>query len=141
MNLFQGRKVETMADLEASMEQRSLKAGEAIYSIGDQGRELYLIRRGETRIMAPISGSRQLHHIATFGRGDFFGGLAFLDGRPRSDNAIAHTDIDLFVLSLDQFNLLAEQHKKLAFQLITAISRTLAQRLRHADGERTLLHE
>mgnify|MGYP003385092691 CR=1 FL=1 len=141
MDLFQGRKDETMADLEARMEQRSCKAGEPIYSIGDQGRELYLIRRGETRIMAPISGSRQLHHIATFGRGDFFGGLAFLDGRPRGDNAIAHTDIDLFVLSLDQFNQLADQHKKLAFQLITAISRTLAQRLRHADGERTLLHE
>jgi SulP family sulfate permease len=90
--------------------------------------------------MAPISGSRQLHHIASFGRGDFFGGLAFLDDRARSDSAVASTDIDLFVLSLEQFNLLAEEHKKLALILMTAISRTLAQRLRHADGERTLLH-
>jgi SulP family sulfate permease len=130
----------TLADLEGRMEQRSIKAGEPIYSIGDQNRELYLIRRGAARIMAPISGSRQLHHIATFGRGDFFGGLAFLDDRARSDNAIAHTDIDLFVLSLEQFNQLAEDHKRLALQLMTAISRTLAQRLRHADGERTLLH-
>jgi SulP family sulfate permease len=140
MDLFQGLKDVTLADLEGRMEQRSIKAGEPIYSIGDQNRELYLIRRGAARIMAPISGSRQLHHIATFGRGDFFGGLAFLDDRARSDNAIAHTDIDLFVLSLEQFNQLAEDHKRLALQLMTAISRTLAQRLRHADGERTLLH-
>jgi len=140
MDLFQGRKDGTIADLEARMQLRSFKAGESIYNIGDQEQELFLIRRGAVRIMAPISGSRQLHHIATFGRGDFFGGLTFLDERTRSDSAIAHTNIDVFVLPLDQFNLLAEEHKKLALLLITAISRTLAQRLRHADGERTLLH-
>ena len=140
MNLFQGRRDETLADLEARMVQRTIKAGESIYSMGDQDRELYLIRRGAVRIMAPIGGSRQLHHIATFGRGDFFGGLSFLDEHPRGDNAVAYTEIELFVLTLDQFNLLAEEHKKLALLLITAISRTLALRLRHADGERTLLH-
>jgi len=140
MDLFQGRKDETIASLEARMQQKTIKAGDPIYMIGDQERELYLIRRGAVRIMAPISGSRQLHHIATFGRGDFFGGLAFLDDRARGDNAIAYTDIDLFVLSMDQFNLLAEEHKKLAMLLIISISRTLAHRLRHADGERTLMH-
>jgi SulP family sulfate permease len=140
MDLFQGRKDVTIADLEARMEQRTVKTGESVYGIGDQQRELYLIRRGAVRIMAPISGSHQLHHIASFGRGDFFGGLAFLDDHSRSDNAVATTDIDLFVLSLEQFNMLAEEHKKLALILMTAISRTLAQRLRHADGERTLLH-
>ena len=140
MDLFRSHKDETIADLEARMQQRSYKAGDPIYAIGDQGLELFLIRRGAVRITAPISGSRQLHHIATFGRGDFFGGLAFLDERARSENADAHTDIDVFVLSLEQFNQLAENHKKLALLLITAISRTLALRLRHADGERTLLH-
>lgn len=140
MEIFEGRKDETIADLESRMVLRSLKAGERVYSAGDQQRELYLIRRGAVSIMAPIGGSRQLHHIATFGRGDFFGGLAFLEDRARSDNAIAHTDIDLYVLSLDQFNRLSEEHKRLALLLITAIARTLAHRLRHADGERNLLH-
>jgi len=140
MDLFQGRKDETLADLEGRMQQRTVKAGEAIYLMGDKERTLYLIRRGSVRIMAPISGSRQSHHIATFGRGDFFGGIAFLDDRPRGDNAIAYTDIDLFALTYEQFNQLAEDHKKLALLLIVSISRTLAHRLRHADGERTLLH-
>jgi len=71
MELFQGHKDETLVDLEERMEQRSFKAGEAIYSIGDQGHAIYLIRRGEVRITAPIVGSRQLHHVATIGRGDF----------------------------------------------------------------------
>ena len=139
MELFQGRKDETLIDLEERLEQRSFKAGETIYSIDDLGHEIYLIRRGEVRIMAPVGGSRQLHHVATIGRGDFFGGLAFLDGRPRSDNAIAHTDTDLYMLTLEHFNQLADEHKRLAFVLITALSRTLAHRLRHANGERTVL--
>jgi SulP family sulfate permease len=141
MDLFQGRKDETLADLEGRMVQRTVQAGEPVYSIGEREQMLYLIRRGSVRIMAPIGGSRQLHHIASFGRGDFFGGLAFLENRARSDNAIAQTDLDLFVLSLEQFNLLAESHRKLALVLMTAISRTLANRLRHVEGERTISHQ
>jgi SulP family sulfate permease len=139
MELFRGHKDETMVDLEELMKERSFKAGETIYAIGDPGQEIFLIRRGEIRIMAPIGGSRQLHHVATMGRGYFFGGLAFLDGHPRSDTAIAFTDVDLYMLTREQFNQLADEHKRMALVLLSAISRTLAHRLRHANGERTLL--
>jgi SulP family sulfate permease len=140
MDLFQGHKDATMAELESRMQKREYKAGETIYAIGDDEPELYLIRTGSVRITAPIAGSRQVHHIASYGRGDFFGGMSFLDEHARSDNAIAQTDIEVFVLTREQFHLLTENHKKLSLLLMTAISRTLAQRLRHADGERTLLH-
>ncbi|MGA8390586.1 MAG: SulP family inorganic anion transporter [Burkholderiaceae bacterium] len=141
MELFQGRKDDTMVDLEASMERRSWKAGEAIYRRGDPGEELYLIRSGEVRLLASSGGSAQLHHMATFGRGDFFGGLAFLDHRPRGNEAIAHQDTELFVLTRDKFNQLAEAHRLTAFIMMSALARTLAIRLRHTDDELTLLQE
>jgi SulP family sulfate permease len=140
MDLFKGHKDETIADLQASMQQRNFHAGETIYAIGDLVPELFLIRSGEVRITAPIAASRQVHHIATYGRGDFIGGMSFLDEHMRTENAIAQTDTELFALTLEQYEKLSESHKKLALLLMTAISRTLAQRLRHADGERTLLH-
>lgn len=141
MELFQGRKDATLIDLEACMEKRLWKAGESIYRRGDAGDELYLIRSGEVRIMVSSGGSAQLHHIATFGRGDFFGGLAFLDRRPRGNEAVAFQDTQMFVLTLEKFNQLAEGHKRIAFILLSAIARTLAIRLRHADDELTLLQE
>jgi SulP family sulfate permease len=141
MELFQGRKDDTIVDLEASMERRSWKAGEAIYRRGDPGEELYLIRSGEVRLLASSGGSAQLHHMATFGRGDFFGGLAFLDHRPRGNEAIAHQDTELFVLTRDKFNQLAEAHRLTAFIMMSALARTLAIRLRHTDDELTLLQE
>jgi SulP family sulfate permease len=141
MELFQGRKDDTMVDLEACMERCARKAGEAIYRRGDPGDELYLIRRGEVRLLVGSGGSTQLHHIATFGRGDFFGGLAFLDRQPHGNDAIAHRDTELFVLTLEKFNQLAETHRTTAFIMVSALARTLAIRLRHADDELTLLQE
>lgn len=140
MDLFKLRKDETMQDLEARMELRSYRAGDTIYALGAPGDEIFWIRRGSVRIFAPLGGGRT-RHIASFGRGDFFGGLAFLDNHPRGDDAIALTDTEVYVLSRKQFYELAEEHKKLAFNLINAIARTLAIRLRNADTELTMLQE
>lgn len=140
MDLFSHRKDETLKDLETRMEQRTYRAGETIYAQGAAGDEIFWIRRGTVRIFAPLGAGRS-RHIASFSRGDFFGGLAFLDNRPRGNDAVALTETEVYVLSREQFDLLAEEHKKLAFSLITAIARTLAIRLRHADTELTMLQE
>lgn len=140
MDIFSHRKDETLKDLQARMVMRSYRAGDVIYAQGQTGDEIYWIRRGTVRILAPLGGGRS-RHTASFGRGDFFGGLAFLDNRPRSNDAVALNDTEVFVLTREQFNLLAEEHKKLALALITAIARTLAIRLRYADTELTMLQE
>ncbi len=140
MDMFKQRKDETLADLEACLIRRTYQAGEAIYSCGQAGEALYLIRRGTVKIFAPLGGGRT-RHIATFGRGDFFGGLAFLDGQPHDNDAIAASEADFFILSLEQFEKLSEEHKKLALTLLKAISRSLARRLRHADTENAILQE
>jgi SulP family sulfate permease len=134
MDLFKARKEETLTALEACLEQRSCKAGERVYSVGDMGDELFLIRRGSVRILVPVEGATG-HHVVTFGRGDFFGGLSFLDRQPRSNEAVAFTDVDLFVLRREQFETLAEEHKRLAVNMLEAIALVLAMRLRYNDME------
>jgi SulP family sulfate permease len=134
MDLFKERKEETMTALEACLEKRSYVAGERIYSVGDTGDELFLIRRGSVRILLPMEGTAG-HHLVTFGRGDFFGGLSFLDQQRRSNVAVAYADTDLFVLRRESFEKLAEEHKRLALNLIEAIARVLAMRLRYSDME------
>jgi SulP family sulfate permease len=86
----------------------------------------------------PLSNSLS-HHLATFGRGDFFGEVAFLDNAPRSASAIAFTDTDLFVLSRKRFDVLAEEHKKLAINLMEGVARILAIRLRQTNTELRIL--
>ena len=139
VSLFKGSKADTLTDLMACMETRSCKAGETIYMHGETDANLYLLRKGEVRIMGCVGDSPQLCHIATYGRGEFFGGLGFLDRQLRDNDAVASVDSELFVLSVEKFNVLAEQHKRIAFVLVSQLARTLALRLRHADQELTLL--
>jgi SulP family sulfate permease len=134
LDLFKGRKEATLVALEQHFEKRSYTAGQAIFTSGTHGDELFLIRRGSVRIMLPINGNKN-HHLSTFGRGDFFGEMAFLDGAQRSANAIAHTDVDLFVLSRKTFDQFADDHKRAALKLLEGLASVLAQRLRYANAE------
>jgi SulP family sulfate permease len=139
IDVFLGRKESTLAALESCMDKRSYKVGEKIFAQGDAGDEMFLIRRGAVRIVLPLS-QKQSHHLATFGRGDFFGEMAFLDPAPRSADALAFTDADLFVLSRTRFDTLAEEHKKLAIGLVLSVARVLSIRLRYANAELRALH-
>ena len=134
IDLFAGRKEATLAALEACMEKRSLKAGEKIFARGEAGDELFLIRRGTVRIVLRVN-AQKTHHVATFGRADFFGEMTFLDRGLRSADAFAQTDTDLYVLSRKRFDTLAEEHKKLAINLLDGIARVLAIRLRYTNAE------
>jgi SulP family sulfate permease len=135
IELFSGRKPETLSALKACMEQRAFKAGETIFACGEPaGDELFLIRRGEVRILRPVDESHS-HHISTFGRGSFFGEMSFLDGNPRSATAIAYCDTDLYMISRKTFDQFSEEHKKLALNLLEGLSRVLAGRLRYANAE------
>jgi SulP family sulfate permease len=138
VELFAGRKAETLAALDLCMERRSVAAGTNIFSRGDAGGELFLIRRGAVRIMLPIS-DRQAHHLGTFGRGAIFGEMGFLDGAARSADALAFVDTELYVLSRSAFDSFTESHKKLGLQLMEGIASVLASRLRYTDAEMRVL--
>ncbi|HKM91351.1 MAG TPA: SulP family inorganic anion transporter [Candidatus Acidoferrales bacterium] len=140
IGLFAGRKEETLAALESCMEQRSYQAGERIFSRGDRGDELLLIRRGVVRIQFAVAGKIH-YHVATFGRGDFLGEMAFFDRQTRSTDAIAVTETELFALPRDRFDALAREHKMIAIQLLEGVALTLALRMRRADRQLRALQE
>ena len=134
VGLFKKRKASTLAELEQRMDKRSIKAGETIFARGDVGDELFLIRKGSVRIMLPLPTGKA-RHISSFGRGDFFGEMAFLDGVARSADAIAFADVELFVLSRKIFDAFAEDHKKIALNLMEGLASVIASRLRYTNVE------
>lgn len=134
MDLFAGRKPQTLADLASCMQVRNFRSGERIFARGDGGDEIFLIRRGSVRIVLALDAARY-RHLASFGRGSFFGEMAFLDHQPRSADAIAFTDCELYALSRRRFDTLVEHHKLLGLNLMEGLARLLAARLRQADAE------
>jgi len=134
MALFRERKPETLRDFASVLECRTVRAGERVFATADTGDELFLIRRGAVRIVLPLEGG-QTRHLATFRRGAFFGEMAFLDHDPRSADAIAERETDLYVLSRARFETFAEEHRRLAHDLLEGVARALARRLRHTNAE------
>lgn len=141
IGMFANHKEETLTDLVACLEPRSVARDEKLYSFGDPGNELYLIRKGAVRITRPIPGAASQYHSLTYGRGDFIGGMAFLSQMTRLNDATAVEDTELFVLRREQFERLREEHKRLAFEVVEAVAKVLALRLRYADKELMAMQE
>ena len=135
LDIFKNHKEDTLITLMECLERRSVPAGTKVFSLGDVADELYLIRKGAVRITLPVEGAADGHHTLTYGRGDFFGGIAFIAGTSRFNDGTAVGDTELFVLRREQFERLKEEHKRLAFQLLEAVAKVLALRLRYSDKE------
>jgi len=139
ISMFQGRKPETIASLTACLRERTVPAGGHVFRCGDDGDAIFFIRSGTVRISLPL-GDKRLH-VASIGRGDFFGEITFLDGGRRSADAIAETTTSLFELKREDFEGLAKAHPRLGQGLFGGLARALALRLRSADAEITALEE
>ena len=140
MELFARHKDETLKDLEQRMTIRSFDAGATIYARGTPGDDLYWVRRGTVRLVASLEAAKT-KPVASFGRGDFFGGLAFMDNQPRPNDAVAVTATEVYVLTRKEFEGIASNHKKLAFNLASAMAQTFAMRLRRTERKLAMLQE
>lgn len=129
-----------LSDLKSIVKERSYKAGETIFRLGEPSDELYLIRRGIVRILLPL-GNGKFHNLASFARGNFFGDMAFLERSIRSADALATTATDLFVISRKDFDEASKANPLLGVKIFARLARTLAIRLRHTDNELRALQE
>lgn len=121
-------------ELRRCSHERSVKAGGKIFSRGDEGDEIFLIRSGVVAVLLPLQGGKR-HHLATFPRGDYFGEMSFLDKGTRSADAEAKSDCELYVLSRREFNNQALADPVLAVKVFARLARAVSLRLRQTDGE------
>lgn len=131
---------ETLRDLLSCMTEVTLKPGEKIFSCGDSGDEVFLVRRGSVKIMLPLEGGKR-HHLATVSRGDFFGELSFLDKKIRSADVIAKAPTDLYILSRARFNEKALANVTLGIKVFARLASATAEKLRQTDRELRALEE
>lgn len=126
--------------VERCVRERSLAAGEWVFRAGDRADELFLIRRGVVRIVLPLREGGH-HNLASYGRGNFFGAVAFLDGGTRTADALATVPTDLYVLSRARFDAMALGQPAVGLGVFTVLARALALLLRRSDAEIRALYD
>jgi SulP family sulfate permease len=129
-----------MDALAARVRMRSLVAGEMLFRAGDPVDELFLVRRGVVRVTLPLAGNGY-HTLATFGRGHFFGEMAFLVHGPRSADAVATNAVEVFVLSRADFDAIVRMHPEIGLETFSRIAHALAVRLRRTDTDLRTFYE
>jgi CRP-like cAMP-binding protein len=98
-------------------------AGDVVFSEGDKGDVMYVVRSGEVDIV------KNGKVMETLGPGGVFGEMALIDGSPRVATVRAKTDCVLAPINEKSFLFLVHETPYFA----VAVMRTLAHRLRRMD--------
>jgi CRP/FNR family transcriptional regulator, cyclic AMP receptor protein len=102
------------------------QAGERIFTDGDPGNVMYVVRSGSVGV---TSAGEVLETVKP---GETFGELSLIDGSPRGATAIAREDTELAVIDEQAFNYLVERRPAFALDLL----RRMARRLRRMNENR-----
>jgi len=106
-----------------------VKKNETVFYQSDNSTDLYIVLEGAVRASLLNQEGQELV-LATFEKGDFFGEMSLLDGKPRSATMIAAGDSVLAMLKREKFLSAIKNDPMLAIDLLSA----LIERLRMANG-------
>jgi CRP/FNR family cyclic AMP-dependent transcriptional regulator len=102
------------------------EAGEVVFSQGEQGDAMFIIRSGRVKIYSQGEGGQELT-LNVYGEGDFFGEFSLIDGEPRSTSAAAMEPTEALVLQHRDLITILGEHPGIAISLM----RGLVARLRY----------
>jgi len=114
---------------------RQVAAGEAVIQRGGEDRALCLVLDGEVEVMAHARDGLSFGRLARFGPGSVVGEQAFFDAGPRSAGAWAVRDCTVATLTPEQFTAFADANPGLGRDLLMALGRVLAIRLRRTTAK------
>lgn len=100
---------------------RTFQDGDPIFLEGDADRDLYVIQEGSVVIRKKTKAGDLT--LVEFGRGDFFGDMALLQGIPRFASAYARGTTRLLILQPGGFLLKIRRDPTFAFELLQQLSR------------------
>jgi CRP/FNR family transcriptional regulator, cyclic AMP receptor protein len=128
VSIFRELPERALADVAARATIKHRVAGAVIVAQDEPADAFYVLHSGRARVALFGENGREVT-LNQLRPGDYFGEVALLDGRPRSANVVAVTDVT--VLMLDRESLLAHlrAYPDTALRLLGDMSR----RLRHAD--------
>jgi CRP-like cAMP-binding protein len=91
-----------------------------IFSEGERGEDLFIIKSGSVKIVKIVDNSEVL--LAILKAGDMFGEMALLESKPRTACAVAHEDCQLMVVNRANFGEMIKTQPQLIARLTTLLS-------------------
>ncbi len=107
-------------------------AGEKIIEEGAAGDSLFLVDRGEVRVLRRLGGTPR--EIARLGEGECFGEMAMLTGQQRTATVVAGTDVDVFMIDKTGFQDILAGNPDMAVDISALLAKRRAALPRRRGG-------
>ncbi|NCF30196.1 MAG: cyclic nucleotide-binding domain-containing protein [Gammaproteobacteria bacterium] len=105
------------------MHLRRLKDGEVFIEQGAKDNALHLLASGQLMVTKTAAGGDSIK-LHTMKPGELAGAMGFVDGIPRSVALHAVGDAVVYSLEREAFEPLVEQHPRLVYHIMRAVTRT-----------------
>jgi CRP/FNR family cyclic AMP-dependent transcriptional regulator len=129
--LFQGLAEEDCDALAARLAEKTVKAGEIIFAMGDFGTSMYIVQSGAVQVYLPSADKDgppvDLKALRT---GEYFGELSLFDDKPRSASVRALVDTVLLELTREELG----EHLGRSTRAAMTILREMSERMRETNA-------
>ncbi len=110
---------------------RNVQIGSTVIEKESNGREIYIITRGEFRVHDDSAGEDFV--LALLKRGDIFGEMSFLDGSARSASVTASSNGCLLIMGEKEFSKMLHKEPEIAVLFLKFLAGVVSGRLRVAN--------
>ncbi|MDP2840607.1 MAG: cyclic nucleotide-binding domain-containing protein, partial [Syntrophales bacterium] len=100
--LFRSLRAEDSRRIAALLQKQTLRKGDFLFREKEEGHSLYMITAGKIKIIRQSRDGDEMI-LAVLSAGDFCGEMALLDGLPRSADAVAVKETQLYGLNRKDF--------------------------------------
>ena len=110
---------------------RDFPAGSVLFEEGQPGDYMYVVQTGEVEIRRQVGETERV--LAILPPGEFFGEMAILNGRPRSETAVCKTKARLLVIEGKTFEAMMRARPEIALRIIKALATRLESANQHIE--------
>lgn len=126
--LFSTLEEADLSRLERRLVRRRYTQGQVLFHMGDEGGNLYIIRKGRVKITIPSSAGEEMI-LAILASGEILGEISLIDGKPRSATVQAMKETEAMCLYREDFLEVLQGR----FDMVLRVLAILAARLRQTD--------
>ncbi len=140
-SFFEGIPAADLARILGRLARRRFPAGSLILTEGETVGEMYIVQDGLAEVLI---GAAE-HLLSRIGAGGTLGEMSLITGQPASASVRAASDVEVLVLTREDFEDIADQlpvvYRNLGAILSRRLNRTNSRWLRAASGRMALLHD
>jgi response regulator RpfG family c-di-GMP phosphodiesterase len=123
VNLFLALPAEALADLAATAEVCSFRAGDVVFSEGEAGEDLHVVRSGVLNVLRPNAYPEVI--LETVQAGECVGELAVINESERLASVVAQRDSETVRIGKDAIDAVLAAHPEALRQMLGDVARSL----------------